>query len=411
MRSIDRAGLAPLGTALASIALLGACATGHNRTAAGVTLLQPAKQAAIGSFSSSMLKFKYANLARIDPDHPLAEGNARQTLSLFGREDLIALASADYAPTGCAASNNPADVFYAIEQAARKTSVVIVNESHERSQHRGFIAQIAQRLRPLGYDVLAIETLSNPVPDTPPAYLPIFLKKPALPHLVDNDGFYLSEAGFGRLGRQAKALGYRLVPYEFNEQTEPVPDRTEAQQIAVREEAQARNLADYLKDHPGSRMLIHVGYRHAGEVPSADGARWMAARLKEMTGIDPLTISQVTCRGGGDTVRLAAPPFDQPAGLFDLVIDHPTARFVRGRPEWRVLAGDRATDIPAALRPKIGWRVIEARPAGEPDTAVPMDRVAIRPGDDTALMLPPGRYDLQIIDVAKPAPTPPIGAH
>lgn len=125
----------------------------------------------------------------------------------------------------------------------------------------------------------------------------------------------------------------------------------------------------------------------------------MASRLKEKTGIDPLTISQTTCRGGAESVRFSALPASDPVGKFDLVIDHPHARFERHRPAWRRLAGDRPISIPQHLYPSAGWRVIEARPIGEPSTSVPMDRVAIRAGEDVALMLPPGRYGLRVINV------------
>ncbi len=103
---------------------------------------------------------------------------------------------------------------------------------------------------------------------------------------------------------------------------------------------------------------------------------WRAARLKEKTGIDPLTVSQTTCRRGSGTVHLSALPSDQPAGTLNLVVD-----------------------LPPTLRPIKGWRVIEARSVGEAVTSVPFDRVAIRPGVNVALMLPLGRYGLTIIDL------------
>lgn len=376
---------------------------GEERPNARVTLVGPFETASTSSLSP-VLANRFANLALIDPDHPLADDMGGQTLSLFGREDLIAATSKDYRSDHCAPLKTALNPFNEIEGRARKTRIVIVNESHERSEHRGFIAEIARRLRPLGYDNLAIETLSSSRPGTPARYLPTFVKQPDLPYFVDEDGFYLSEAGFGRLGRQAKALGYHLLAYEFIPTDDPTNGMTEDQQIAAREEGQANNLASYLRDHPGAKLLVHVGYSHAAEVPRANGAKWMAMRLKEKTGIDPLTISQTTCRGGGDTLRLSMLPADQPAGTFDLLVDHPGARFARGRPEWRALAGDRPVSIPRTLRPAKGWRVIEARPVGEPVTSVPMDRVAIRPGEDIALMLPPGRYHLQIIDVARAEP-------
>ena len=355
---------------------------------------------------TGLLALKLANLAKIDPDHPLAADSARQTLSLFGREDLIAAQSEDYRPTGCAALAQADDVLDAIARHARATTIVIINESHERSEDRGFTATVAARLRPLGYTALALEALQNDPPTTPERYRPPFVRQPTLPYLTDEDGFYLSEAAFGRLGRRAKALGYRLVPYEANPDDGLPATATDAQRIAVREARQARNLAAFVTAHPGTRLLVHVGYHHALEQPRADGARWMAARLKAMTGVDPLTISQTDCRGGGVSDRLAVLPADQPPGSFDLVVDHPTARFERGRPVWRALAGDRPVSVPAALRPSSGWRVIEARPVGEPVISVPVDRVAIRPGEDVALMFPPGRYRLRAIDVAWHDPKP-----
>lgn len=347
------------------------------------------------------LQVKLANLARIDPADPLADENAEQTLSLFGREDLIAAISADYQPNHCQALATHVDPLSEIVRRGRQTSIVIINESHARSDHRGFIADVARALRSIGYDTLAIETLVNNAPDLKPAYRAPFILRPQLPYFSDDDGFYLAEAGFGRLGREAKALGYQLLPYEMVFTGPPSANVSRAQQIAEREEAQASTLATFVKAHPNAKLLVHVGYHHALEIPTAEGDTWMAARLKAKTGIDPLTISQTTCRGGGDTTHLAELPDDLPKGSFDLVVDHPTARFVQGRPAWRVAAGDEPVAIPASLRPTTGWRVIEARPVGEPDASVPMDRVAIRPGDTVALMLPPGRYALRVIDVGR----------
>lgn len=392
--------------ALTLAALLSACATSRNSGAqADVTLLEPYEIISASNLTST-LAYKVRRLAEIDPDEPTADEGHSQTLSLFGREDLIAATSDDYQPNGCASGVPASDVLDEIESRARETSIVIVNESHERSRHRGFTAEVAHRLRPLGYDILALETLANPGRDTPAQHRPDFLTQPELSYLSDDDGFYLSEAAFGRLGRQAKALGYRLLPYEFSEDDNLPDDASWSERIAVREEGQAANLLSLIRARPDAKVLIHVGYSHAAEVPRKDGARWMAARLREKTGVDALTISQTSCRGGGDGARLAALPASEPAGTFDLVVDHPEAEFVRGRPVWRRAAGDRAVDIPRALHPAAGWRIIEARPPGEPVTSVPMDRVAIRPNENVALMLPPGRYVLRAIDVRRDVAVP-----
>ncbi|WP_260596644.1 hypothetical protein [Sphingomonas endolithica] len=73
-----------------------------------------------------------------------------------------------------AASDVPAE----IEKRARQTSIVIVTESHERSEHRGFSTSTATRLRPLRYDTLALEALSPSMPGTPVQYLASFVQHP-----------------------------------------------------------------------------------------------------------------------------------------------------------------------------------------------------------------------------------------
>jgi hypothetical protein len=385
-------------------AVLVAAVPGHGQSAAGGIVLIPPAQPTARDTIDGLLKFKLGNLSRIDPAKPLESDNAAQTLSMFGREDLIAATSGDYSDTACKPVTPVRDPVSEIVRRARSTSIVIISESHERSDHRGVTTEVARRLRPLGYGTLAMETLTHNAPGVKADFNPPFVRAPGLPYLSDDDGFYLSEAGFGRLGRAAKSLGYRLVPYEMIFTGPPAAGLTRAQQIATREEAQAATLAAYVKAHPREKLLVHVGYSHVGEVATKAGDRWMAARLKAKTGIDPLTISQTICHGSADGLRLSQLPAAQPVGLADLLVDHPAARFVRGRPQWRVAAGDRPAAIPAALMPTTGWRVIEARPAGEPDASVPMDRVAVRSGDAVALMLPPGRYRLRAIDVAYAPP-------
>lgn len=366
-----------------------------------VTLLPPVMTVASLSVQDD---FKAQGLAAIDPARPMADEMAGQTLSMFGREDLIAAVSNDYRPTGCPPVAGAGSVLETIVHRARATSVVIINESHERSEHRGFAARVARALRPLGYDTLALETLSNPMADQ---FVPPYRIRPDQPFLEDMDGYYLSEAGYGRLGRQAKALGYRVLAYE-EPRGPATPKLPPDASIARRETAQAEQLAAYIAANPKAKLLVYVGYSHATEVPRANGQKWMATRLKALSGIDPLTISQTTCRGGGNRERLAVLPAGQPAGTFDLLVDHPRARFVRGRPVWRMAVGDRAVPIPKALRPTGGWRIVEARPIGESDASVPMDRVAIRAGEDVALLLPPGRYQLRSVDVPAASPSPEV---
>jgi hypothetical protein len=311
---MDRMPRLPPRRASRSIALflltLAASATGRLSAEKHVFLANPVAVTPVAQLPG-MLAGKVENLAQIDPDHPVGPDSDLQTLSLFGREDLIAPSSPSYTPTHCAPLEPATPALAEITRRAQQTRIVIINESHERSEHRGFSAQVARALRPLGYDVLALETLSNPPTDVPARYLPSFRVHPKRGYLADDDGHYLSEAGYGRFGRAAKALGYTLFAYE--DVREPSPGTTPAEQIATREEAQATVVAAFVATHPRARLLVHVGYSHAAEVPQAEGARWMAARLKQKTGIDPLTISQTTCRGGGAAARLAVLPGGRPS--------------------------------------------------------------------------------------------------
>src|SRR5689334_20000174 len=113
-----------------------------------VTLVAPATVAAAPIPKDD---YKLRSLAKIDPARPLADERAGQILSMFGREDLIAATSSDYKPIACPPIAGAGDVIETIVQRARQTSVVIVNESHERSEHRGFTARVARALHPLGY--------------------------------------------------------------------------------------------------------------------------------------------------------------------------------------------------------------------------------------------------------------------
>jgi len=313
-----------------------------------------------------------------------------QILSMAGREDLAAREdSPRFGP--CDALPGGDDPLVAIERAARETSIVIINEAHDRARHRDFIEDVATRLRPLGYETFAGETFSNS---------PWFEPRPDEPYLRESDGYYSREVIFGRELRAIKALGYTLVPYEQRgDQSTNPPDI--ADQINEREEAQATNLMEAIFEaNPKAKVLIHVGYDHAvkTDMKSVDGRalRWMAARLWEKTGIEPVTIDQTFCHGA-PSARLARSTPRQRSRSFDLMIDHPVPEHEQGRDAWRFADGDIATPIPPEVMPGHGWSLIEARMHGEPDHAIPVDRVLVRHGHDVVLALPPGRYRVRSV--------------
>lgn len=315
---------------------------------------------------------------------PPPEGRARvgeeQLWAIVGREDRIV---AEAKPACAIANLDPLEAI-----AAANAQIVIINEAHDSPRDRAFIADVAVRLAGLGYDTYAAETLAHPVAPRKPEDAPRL-----------RDGWYSQEPMFGALLRAVQREGYTLVAYE-----DGLPDVSGADfvdDINRREAAQASNLINRIfLDRRDAKVLIHVGYAHNDEeIARFPGSflrprevRWMARRLKDILGVDPLTIDQTmfaaerpgVCVSGAGGAAL-------PPGR-DLYIGHPALAFDRNRPTWRSETGARVTEVPRRLK-RAGERVIvEVRDVADPVDAIPVDRILIDPGEDIPLLLPPGRY-------------------
>ena len=330
------------------------------------------------------------------------ESMVTQEWSMLGREDRAALTGFwEYRAKACIparpAVSGMDDAIAEIVRQTADTRVVIVNESHTVTRHRDTVARLLSALRPLGFTVYAAETFSNSEDEVDPIDA-----HPELRWAAAKDGYYSREPAFGRTIGLARSLGCRLVAYEETESQSAGRDADMTESIRARETAQAANLAQILATMASEeKLIVHVGYSHASEVPltNGDGSEnlWMAARLKALTGIDPLTVSQTLCRSDGGLPFLAELPQDEPAGLVDLVLSQPVARFERGRPMWRREVGDAEVNLPPELRNRAGPLIVEAFRAGDPFSAVPMDRVYLEPGEDIPLLLPPGDYTVRAI--------------
>jgi hypothetical protein len=305
-----------------------------------------------------------------------------QFLSMVGREDLAPAQGRGLACEPVLTDGAAIDPVAEIARRAAAAQIVIVNEAHDAPQNRLFIGRVAAALRPLGYNVYAAETLFPPeLAGTPQAW----------PRM--GEGFYTMEPVFGSLLRQVRALGYSTVAYEDMSSDN---SGDEFAQISRREQAQAENLVTAIfRDRPDARVLIHVGYSHARELPerTRDGREqlWMAARLKSMTGFEPVTVDQTRFSATGATQVLCTRPPDA-GDPIDIYVGEPRVTFADRRPTWLARAGRRAVAIPARIRAQGEPTIVVAQRAGEPDDAVPADRVMAQPGEDIALMLEPGRY-------------------
>jgi hypothetical protein len=323
------------------------------------------------------------------------------------------------------------DAVRAILELAAGHRVVMINEAHHVPRHRAFTGLLLAGLRQKGFRYFAAETFNlEDMPD---------LAKRGYPTL--ETGGYCSEPVFGDLVRQALRLGYAPIAYEHISDDPPARQADEdavRREIARREEGEARNLKKLIFDKdPRARVVVFAGYSHIRKVPqvSASGGKkeeikWMAARFKERTGIEPLSVDQTTVMEHAEpkhehpAYRLAVEKklvgdrpvvlydarggrYYEPAderGAFDLVVFHPRDAQRGGRPAWLRMGGYRkevkVAGLPAASRG--GSLLAQAVVRGEDEaTAIPVDQVEYRAGEPgPLLLLPRGAYRVRVVDAA-----------
>ena len=287
-----------------------------------------------------------------------------------------------------------------IVRHARATRIVILNEAHYSPRDRAFALSVARALRPLGYRYLAAETFET---GDDPARAASVARLAADGFVRRDTGYYTHDPVFAGYLREALKLGYQPVAYESTSAQDaqgPVRD--------TREAGEADNLRAFLIAHPGARLLVHVGHGHVLETPAPGARAMMAARLKQRSGIDPLTVDQTSLTdlqpGLGEAYRLAAiKAGSRPAILFtgdrplliggggtDVQVVHPARATRFGRPGWLATLGGRPVTVPPALLPRTGERLVQAFAADAPADAVPLDQVLVTAGVPApSLMLPP----------------------
>lgn len=295
-----------------------------------------------------------------------------------------------------------ADAVETIVAAADTAHVVFINEAHHVPQTRVLTIALLGRLRAKGFTYLAAETFS-----------PFDSSLNARDYPVHASGYYSNEPLFGEILREARRLGYTLVPYEA----------IGARSQDARETGQATNLRDRIfRDHPDARVLVHAGYSHIDESGTLGGAKPMAVRFRELTGIDPLTVDQTTMRehatrdrergeyrhvvdrAGRTMPFVLLEPTGQAwtnrPGVHDMTVFLPRTQSRDGRPDWLWHSGERQPyPIRGALCAGHDACVVAARVAGESSDAVPRDAVLLTPNDgERMLALPAGRYGITVRD-------------
>ncbi len=230
---------------------------------------------------------------------------------------------------------------YILDQA-KTHQVVIINEGHHMPQHRVFTSQLLQGLKQNGYQHLGLESYyASPKNDS-------ILQAIGYPTL--QSGFYTKEPQFGNLIRMAHEQAYNIFGYESYGHANG----------KEREINQAKNIQQYLLNHPNEKLLIHCGFDHGYE--GALNSKWekaMAGRFTEFTNINPLTINQVIYSERSEK-KYENPYYqltdvEKPSvfinqkgeifgeynngGWFDIAVFHPRSNGLN-RPKWMIF-GDR----------------------------------------------------------------------
>ncbi len=323
------------------------------------------------------------------------------------------------------------DAAEVIARLAADRRIVLINEAHHDAHTRQLTLALLPRLRALGFNYFAAEALGSK--DT---------KLMARGYPVASSGTeYLHEPSYGDIVRVAMKMGFTIVPYDVDDPA-----------IQEREAGQANNLYRkvFSKD-PNARLFVHSGYAHIDKAKGRLGnVLPMAAQLKALTKIEPLSIDQTQFREqipraqGGyqklvDTfkpeapvvlvnratgkpwsahpdwydVNVILPPsgseavesgYRQPVAIVnDMVRTQPMlSHFVNTqRPEWLTQHEVRVPfQISTALCKVTVPCVIDAYYAGESDNAIAADRYAFLQGDMVSkLYLLSGHYRLRAWDI------------
>ncbi len=308
-----------------------------------------------------------------------------------------------------------------IVRRARNTRIVILDENHLDPRGRAFGLEVARALRPLGYNVLAVEALKRVDDDDEARRKMAQLRADGYPR--QSSGYYLDDPVFADFIRQSLTLGYRTVTYE-KIRADYSKDAKVAQE--QREQDQADNIVDRaVRAFPDAKILIYAGEHHAAERPiAAEGGTlpMMAGFLKRATGIDPLTIDQAGLspvpmnRPDVDLYKMAASKavhrsvvlmaHGKPvtvgllAGSVDLQVVHPRVRMAQGRPDWLAGMARHPVSIPTALLPSSGMRLVQAFIALDGENAIPVDQVLVTHGKPAPMLLLPKarvRYAVQSV--------------
>lgn len=285
-----------------------------------------------------------------------------------------------------------------IVEQAKKYHFLLINEAHYSSQNREFTRELLKPLWDAGYRYLALEALSHNDKSLTQRGYPIAVT-----------GYYIQDAVFGNLVRDALKIGYKLIPYETTRESEGT-ERDSDQAITI--------YNNTIKKDQIGKVLIHAGYSHISEATSLNYEP-LGAQLKKLVNTDILTVDQESMLALPDSTKVHPyqlftstryniqkpvvfldadkKPLVDPlnASGIDIQVYHPQTKFVNHRPTWRVGRDKKMYKLPESYSKYRGC-LLQAMIESEDSTAVPIDEFIIK--QNSALVLPLGEYLLRIIN-------------
>jgi hypothetical protein len=296
-----------------------------------------------------------------------------------------------------------ADAIKYISFASKNYNVVMINESYNKPLHRAFTLSVLEELYKKGFRYLAIETLNN-------------FSKRSIGRFTSSTGYLTNEPIGGEVIRIAREIGYSLVPYE---------DTAASHTVNQRDSVRARNIYDVLSHDNTAKILVVASYGHIAKKSADNNYVTMAMAFKKMSGIDPLSIDQVSMCDESEfaygkalyeaytekfsiTVPSVAMLGNQAINItnndaFDICVIHPHTTYKDNRPSWLALGGLRqSVYVKATVKNSFlvqAYYEAETKLNG-PGQLVPADQTYIPTNKENYLLfLRAGRYLITFRDV------------
>jgi hypothetical protein len=239
-------------------------------------------------------------------------------------------------------------------------------------------------------------------------------------YLSLKDGYFSNETTFHNLIDYAHKTGWKIFGYEA--------DNTNSSNMNRRDSVQAYNISLILKENPKAKILIHAGHQHICEAYLPEW-RTMAYQFQKMTGINPLTISQVETlellpeKISSNFWKMASTKIREPSifldknknpysiptyrflendqmdtlsfkKYYDISLFHPKTTYENNRPSWAKLGNYRKPFFPVFENLEFPCLLFAYFTDQDTSTDVPIDVIEWKSNKEQPLLLPKGNFKI-----------------